>query len=153
LVDGDHFVGLKFVDQFIERQRNRFSDMSVNLKPERGRVDGGGNVRQVPAYVEAIIGREHAMIKDLERRLEQRGAGTLQEHGALLREAGDQLTPTIDEGKLAAMAFHGDAPSSPAKPTPPTRASRSRRDSCVDRKLDFLMKHPSLSNASAARAP
>src|SRR5579864_7955605 len=44
----------------------------------------------MPAYVEAVVGREHAAVKDLERRFEQRWAGTLQDHRAFLRKGGGE---------------------------------------------------------------
>jgi len=80
--------------------------MSANVEPERGGIDGGGNIRQVPAHVKAIIGGEHAPVKDLERSFEQGRAGTLQEHGAFLRKVRDQFTPAIVERQLEERRRH-----------------------------------------------
>src|SRR5712675_3104237 len=81
--------------------------MAADVESERGRIDAIGDVRQVPAHVEAITGREHALIKNLERRFEQRRAGTLQEHGALLRKVRNQLAPAVDERKLSERCRRG----------------------------------------------
>ncbi len=62
--------------------------------------------RQVPPHVESIIGREHTLIKDLERRFEQGWPGTLQQHRPLLWEV-CQLAPTVREGKLDDLCCHG----------------------------------------------
>src|ERR1700738_1818767 len=81
--------------------------MSADVEAERRWIDAIGDVRQVPAHVEAISGREHALIKNLERRFEQRRAGPLQEHGSLLRKVRNQLAPTVDEGKLSERCRRG----------------------------------------------
>src|SRR5580692_9098960 len=74
--------------------------MSVNVEPECGRIDLGGNVGQVPTHVEAIIGRKYALIEDLERCLEQGRAGALQDHRTLLRKVRDEVASAVGEGKL-----------------------------------------------------
>src|SRR5882762_4319863 len=75
--------------------------MAANVEPERGRVHAAGDVRQVPAHVEAIIRREHALIEYFERRFEQGWPGTLQKHGALLRKVRDQVASTVDEREIS----------------------------------------------------
>ena len=73
--------------------------MTANLQPERYRVDVVGYLRQMPAHVEAIIGGEHAAVEDLERRLQQRRPGALQEQWLLLRKD-NLLSHTVGEPEI-----------------------------------------------------
>src|ERR1700676_2152409 len=79
----------------IERQLDRLTYVAANVEPERGRIDLSGDVRQVPAHVEAIIGRKDALIKDFKGCFEQWRASALQEHHPLLRKVRDQVAPAV----------------------------------------------------------
>src|SRR5258708_12230516 len=60
----------------------------------------------MPTHVEAIVGGEHALVKNLERRFKQRRTNTLQQHRSLLRKVRDQLALAVAEGKLDERRRH-----------------------------------------------
>src|SRR5882724_9557539 len=88
------------MQQIVHRQRDRPLHMSADLQPELRRVDGRGNVGEVPANIEAVIGCEHALIEDFKRGLEQRWTYPLQNQRALLRKVARELTPSVGERQL-----------------------------------------------------
>jgi hypothetical protein len=112
------------MQQIVHRQRKRLSDMAVNFERNFGRIDGRGNIGEVPANVEAVIGCENALVKDFERCLQQGWPSPLQNHRALLREVRDQFTPTIREGQL-------DEAVGPGRPVGGAEQAREADSTCA----------------------
>src|ERR1700720_2289184 len=92
--------------------------MAMNLEAKLSGVDNRRYVGEMPANIEAVVGRENALVKDFEWGLQQRRARPLQDHRALLRKVRYQLALPVPERQLDGLGAPGH----------PTRRSNQARE-------------------------
>ena len=136
LVDRDHLDRLELRAQLGHRQLERLARrVAADLDDVLVAVDRGRDAGVVIAHEERVVGRDEAVVEDLERRLELRRTRGQHDQRPLLG-VGHQVAPAVDHRQIESLP-PGRRPSGSARPgrrwrvrLRPRRAAGAESDWC-----------------------